>query len=78
LPPTQLWLQQSLAFMQLLPAVLQVLSGLQVPLSHWVLQHCWPPTVQGCPSETQAAALQVPLTQLRLQQSVAWVQLAPV
>jgi hypothetical protein len=76
-PATQVWLQHSLAAMQLLPAVLHEFSGLHMPLTHCVLQHCGPPALHACPSERHCAVLHMPPTQLRLQQSVATVQLAP-
>jgi hypothetical protein len=47
LPATQLWLQQSAAEVQALPAVLQVLSGLHAPITHCVLQQAAPPAVHA-------------------------------
>jgi hypothetical protein len=78
-PPRQLALQHSPLPPQLLPAVLHVvLSGLHEPDTHCVLQQASPPAVHGWLSDTHWLALQVPLLQLRPQQSVELVQVEPV
>src|SRR5579871_4382226 len=78
-PPTQVWLQQSLPAVQLLPAVLQPgFSAWHLPLTHCVLQQAGPPALHACPSEMHCPPAHVPLTQSRLQQSVASLQMAPV
>ena len=70
----QFFEQQSALPLQALPAVLQ--DGFKPwhePLAQFMEQHGEPPAVHAWPSETHAAAPQVPFGwQLRLQQSVAF------
>src|SRR6185312_14148434 len=77
---SQLPLQQSPLLVQALPAVWQPLpSCAQVPLVQALgpLQHGVLPAVHACPSEMHWSVPHVPLTQSKLQQSMALAHVAP-
>jgi hypothetical protein len=75
-PPEQSFEQHSSFAVQVLPAVWHAvvsaahLFAVQVPLQHWALE------LQVWPSETHRLLAHLPLTQLKLQQSVAVLQVA--